>query len=157
MGSQEIKDQLIEHAETLYEEKEKEVGADKMRILERLLMLRTTDSLWVEHLTAMEHMRQGIGLHSVAQRDPLVAYKREGHNMFQNLMAAIQHDMAHIIYRAHIAKKGETPQGQSAPTPGEAQAGGDAKKRLKVKGKKVGRNDPCPCGSGKKYKHCCGR
>ncbi len=159
MGSQEIKDQLIEHAETLYEEKEKEVGAEKMRILERLLMLRTTDSLWVEHLTAMEHMRQGIGLHSVAQRDPLVAYKREGHNLFNDLLATIQHDMAHIIYRANIAKKGETPQGQAAPapTPIQAQAGGEAKKRLRVKGKKVGRNDPCPCGSGKKYKHCCGR
>ncbi len=161
MGSQEIKDQLIEHAETLYEEKEKEVGAEKMRILERLLMLRTTDSLWVEHLTAMEHMRQGIGLQATAQRDPLVAYKREGHNLFNDLLAAIQHDMAHIIYRANIAKKGETPPGQAAPAPtpiqAQAQAGGEAKKRLRVKGKKVGRNDPCPCGSGKKYKHCCGR
>ena len=161
MGSQEIKDQLIEHAETLYEEKEKEVGAEKMRILERLLMLRTTDSLWVEHLTAMEHMRQGIGLQATAQRDPLVAYKREGHNLFNDLLATIQHDMAHIIYRANIAKKGETPQGQAAPAPtpiqAQAQAGGEAKKRLRVKGKKVGRNDPCPCGSGKKYKHCCGR
>jgi len=163
MGSQEIKDQLLDHAESLYEEKEKDVGADNMRILERLLMLRVIDSLWVEHLTAMEHMRQGIGLQATAQRDPLVAYKREGHSMFQSLLAAIQHDMAHIIYRASIAKRGETPQRQPAqapaPTPiqAQAEAGGEAKKRLRVKGKKVGRNDPCPCGSGKKYKHCCGR
>jgi preprotein translocase subunit SecA len=161
MSAEEMKTQLIEQAETLYEEKEKEVGADNMRILERLLMLRIIDSLWVEHLTAMEHMRQGIGLHAVAQRDPLVAYKREGHNMFQTLLAAIQHDMVHTIYRASIAKKGETPQRQAAPTPmaaaAQAQTGGEPRKRLKVKGKKVGRNDPCPCGSGKKYKHCCGR
>ncbi len=159
MGAKEIKDQLIEHAETLYEQKEKDIGAEKMRILERLLMLRIIDSLWVEHLTAMEHMRQGIGLQATAQRDPLVAYKREGHSMFQNLLAAIQHDMAHIIYRAGIAKRGETPPGQAAPAPvaAQAQAGGEARKRLRVKGKKVGRNDPCPCGSGKKYKHCCGR
>jgi preprotein translocase subunit SecA len=165
MGAQEIKDQLIEQAEVIYEAKEKEVGADNMRILERLLMLRIIDSLWVEHLTAMEHMRQGIGLHAAAQRDPLVAYKREGHNMFQNLLAAIQHDMAHTIYRATITKKGGTPQRQAAPTStttpmaaaAQAQTGGEARKRLKVKGKKVGRNDPCPCGSGKKYKHCCGR
>jgi preprotein translocase subunit SecA len=158
MGSQEIKDQLTEHAESLYEQKEKDVGADNMRILERLLMLRIIDSLWVEHLTAMEHMRQGIGLQATAQRDPLVAYKREGHSMFQNLLAAIQHDMAHVIYRANIVKRGETPPGQAAPAPIQAQAGGDgSKKRLKVAGKKVGRNDPCPCGSGKKYKHCCGR
>ncbi|TES84130.1 MAG: preprotein translocase subunit SecA, partial [Dehalococcoidia bacterium] len=128
MSAGEIKDQLIEHAESLYEEKEKEVGDEKMRILERLLMLRTTDSLWVEHLTAMEHMRQGIGLQATAQRDPLVAYKREGHNLFNDLLATIQHDMAHIIYRANIAKKGETPQGQAAPAPtpiqAQAQAGG---------------------------------
>ena len=161
MAAQEIKDRLTDYAETLYEEREENIGADRMRILERLLMLRTMDSLWVEHLTAMEHMRQGIGLHAVAQRDPLVAYKKEGHEMFQNLLAAIQHDIAHIIYRANIAKKGETPQGQAAPAPtpiqAQAQAGGDARKHLKVAGKKVGRNDPCPCGSGKKYKHCCGR
>jgi preprotein translocase subunit SecA len=165
MSAGEIKDQLIEHAEDLYEEKEKDIGDEKMRLLERLLMLRIIDSLWVEHLTAMEHMRQGIGLQASAQRDPLVAYKREGHAMFQSLLAAIQHDMAHVIYRAGIAKRGETPPGQPAqapaPTPiqaqAQAQAGGEPRKRLKVKGKKVGRNDPCPCGSGKKYKHCCGR
>jgi preprotein translocase subunit SecA len=162
MGSQEIKDQLIDQAEALYEAKEKELGPEKMRMLERLLMLRIIDSHWLEHLTAMDDMRQGIGLHAVAQRDPLVAYKREGHDMFQSLLAAIQHDMAHIIYRASIAKRGETPPGQAAqapaPTPIQAQAGGgDGKKHLKVAGKKVGRNDPCPCGSGKKYKHCCGR
>jgi preprotein translocase subunit SecA len=126
-------------------------------------MLRIIDSLWVEHLTAMEHMRQGIGLQSVAQRDPLVAYKRQGHEFFQSLLAAIRHDMAHTIFRVSIAKRGETPPGQAAqaPTPmaaaAQAQTGGDGRKRLKVKGKKVGRNDPCPCGSGKKYKHCCGR
>ncbi|GAJ24628.1 unnamed protein product, partial [marine sediment metagenome] len=158
MSPKEIEEQLIELAETIYEEKEKELGAEKMRMLERLLMLRIIDSLWVEHLTEMEHMRQGIGLHAVAQRDPLVAYKREGHQLFQNLLAAIQHDMAHTIYRSGIAKRGETPQGQAAPTPAQVQAGGGdgTKKRLKVAGKKVGRNDPCPCGSGKKYKHCCG-
>jgi preprotein translocase subunit SecA len=165
MSAEEMKDQLIEQAETLYEAKEKEVGADNMRILERLLMLRIIDSLWVEHLTAMEHMRQGIGLQAAGQRDPLVAYKREGHNMFQSLLAAIQHDMVHTIYRANITKRSEPPPGQAtqtpAPTPmaaaAQAQTGSATRKRLKVKGKKVGRNDPCPCGSGKKYKHCCGR
>ncbi len=163
MSAGEIKDSLLDQAETLYEQKEKDVGAENMRIMERLLLLRIIDSLWVEHLTAMEHMRQGIGLQATAQRDPLVAYKREGHTMFQTLMAAIQHDIAHVIYRANITKKGETPQGQTAqpPTPvaaaAQAQTGGESRKRLKVKGKKVGRNDPCPCGSGKKYKHCCGR
>jgi preprotein translocase subunit SecA len=144
----EIEDKLIELTEALYEEKEKETGSENMRVLERLVMLRTIDSLWVKHLTDMENMREGIGLHAVAQRDPLVAYKTEGHNMFQDLLSAIQHDVAHTIYRVGIVKK-EAP--QKAPV----QAGASGKQ--KVGGKKVGRNDPCPCGSGKKYKHCCGR
>jgi preprotein translocase subunit SecA len=164
MGADEIKDKLIEQADRLYEQKERELGADMMRILERILMLQTIDRLWKEHLTVMDEMRQGIGLQAAGQQDPLVAYKRQGHDMFQSLLAAIQHDMVHLIYRASIAKKGETPPGRAAPTPvasqpqPQAQAqGGEGRKRLKVAGKKVGRNDPCPCGSGKKYKHCCGR
>ncbi len=149
-----IEDRLIELAEALYEGREKELGSDNMRMLERLVMLRTMDNLWVEHLTAMENMRQGIGLMAVAQRDPLVAYKREGHNLFQNLLSTIQHDVVHTIYHVGIVRK-EVP--QKAPmTPVQVGAGG-GKKKLKVGGKKVGRNDPCPCGSGKKYKHCCGR
>jgi len=149
-----IEDKLIEWAEALYEQREKELGSDNMRILERLVMLRTIDNLWVEHLTTMEHMRQGIGLQAAGQRDPLVAYKTEGHNLFQNLLSAIQHDVAHTIFRVGIAKR-EAP--QRPPAPVQAGGGGDSKKRLKVGGKKVGRNDPCPCGSGKKYKHCCGK
>jgi preprotein translocase subunit SecA len=86
---------------------------------------------------------------AVGQRDPLVAYKTQGHNQFQNLLAAIQHDVVHTIFHVGIAKA-EPPK---PPTP--APAGG--KQKPKVGGKKIGRNDPCPCGSGKKYKHCCGR
>jgi len=148
MKPKEIEDRLIELAEALYEQREKELGSDNMRVVERLVMLHTIDNLWVEHLTAMENMREGIGLVAVGQRDPLVAYKTEGHNQFQNLLSAIQHDVAHTIYHVSIAKQ-EAP--QKPPTP--AQAGG----KQKVGGKKIGRNDPCPCGSGKKYKHCCGR
>jgi len=160
MKPKEIEDRLIEWAETLYEQREKEQGSENMRVLERLVMLRTIDSLWVEHLSEMEHMRQGIGLQATAQRDPLVAYKREGHNLFQNLLATIQHEVAHTIYRVGIAKKESPEQAPSAmaQAAGHGEGGGGSKKqRLKVGGKKVGRNDPCPCGSGKKYKHCCGR
>jgi preprotein translocase subunit SecA len=152
MKPKEIEDRLIELAEALYEQREKELGSDNMRVVERLVMLRTIDSLWVEHLTAMENMREGIGLQAVGQRDPLVAYKTEGHNQFQNLLSAIQHDVAHTIYHVKIERR-EAPQKAQVPVP--AQAGGS--KKPKVGGKKVGRNDPCPCGSGKKYKHCCGR
>jgi preprotein translocase subunit SecA len=151
MKLSEIEERLIEWAETLYEEREKELGSENMRVVERLVMLRIIDTLWVEHLTAMENMRQGIGLQAVGQRDPLVAYKREGHNLFQNLLSAIQHDVVHSIYHVGIVKR-EVPQKPPAPV----QAGASGKKQ-KVGGKKIGRNDPCPCGSGKKYKHCCGR
>jgi len=155
MKPNEIEDRLIELAEALYEQREKEMGSENMRMVERLVMLRIMDSLWVEHLTAMEHMREGIGLHAVAQRDPLVAYKTEGHNQFQNLLAAIQHDVVHTIYHVKIERR-EAP----APSPMAkvaANRGGASQPRAKVGGKKIGRNDPCPCGSGKKYKHCCGR
>ncbi len=149
-----FEDKLIESAETLYEEREKELGSDNMRVMERLVMLRTIDNLWVEHLTMMEHMRQDTGLYAMGrQTDPLVVYKNEGYKQFQVLLDTIQHDVAHTVYHVGIVKREATQ-----PAPVAAQFGtGGKKQQLKVSGKKIGRNDPCPCGSGKKYKHCCGR
>jgi len=157
MKAGDIEERLIEQAETLYDERERELGSENMRVLERLVMLRIIDNLWVEHLTMMEDMRQGIGLMAAGQRDPLIAYKQEGHNQFQNLLSTIQHDVVHTIYRVSIVRK-EAP--KEAPSPMAQVVAGrtDEKKQLlKVAGKKIGRNDPCPCGSGKKYKKCCGR
>jgi preprotein translocase subunit SecA len=152
-----IIERLTELAEAFYEQREQELGADSMRALERLVMLRTIDSLWVEHLTAMEDVRQGIGLMAVGQRDPLVAYKRQGHNLFQNLLDSIQHDVVHTIYHVGIVRKEAPP----APSPmvrvAAGATGGIKKPAAKVAGHKVGRNDSCPCGSGKKYKKCCGK
>ena len=120
-------------------------------------MLRTMDTLWIEHLTMMDYIRQGIGLQAMAQRDPLVAYKRESHRMFQDLMAAIQHDVVHTIYHSGITLK-EAPQQVSSPMAQLAAVGaGGKKQQTRVSGKKVGRNDPCPCGSGKKFKKCHGK
>lgn len=145
-------DKLIELAQALYEQREKELGSDNMRVLERLVMLRTLDNLWVEHLTMMENMRQEVGPYAMGrQSDPLVIYKNEGYKQFQVLLSTIQHDVTHTIY--HFVKR-EAPQ----PAPVAAQVGtGGKKQRLNISGKKIGRNAPCPCGSGKKYKHCCGR
>jgi preprotein translocase subunit SecA len=153
---QQIGDKIIDMAEALYEQREQKIGAENMRILERLVMLRIIDSLWVEHLTMMEYMRQGIGLQAMAQRDPLVAYKREGHRLFQNLMSSIQHDVVRTVYHVTIQKR-EAPQPE--PTPMDQAAGRDSgkKQKLRAGSRKIGRNDPCPCGSGKKYKYCCGR
>jgi preprotein translocase subunit SecA len=146
MSWEEIEGQLLQQAETLYERREGELGSQNMRILERLVMLRAIDRLWIEHLTAMENMRQGIGLESVGQRNPLVSYKRLAHGMLEDLQTAIQHDIVHTIYNASIVKR--------TPPPRETVAAGVRSAKNK---KKIGRNDPCPCGSGKKYKHCCGR
>jgi preprotein translocase subunit SecA len=139
LNDKQITAKLTDYASELYNQREQELGPDNMRLAERLVMLRVIDRLWMEHLTAMEHLRQGIGLRAVGQEQPLIVYKREGHALFEALLASIQHDVAHSIYRVGITK--EAPQ----------------KKEAVMVGKKVGRNDPCPCGSGKKYKHCCGK
>ncbi len=149
-----IGDRLIEEAEALYQQREAEIGANDMRILERLIMLRTIDNLWREHLTEMESMRQQAGWQSLRQIRPVDAYKKEGYQQFQVLLATIRHDVVHTIYHVGIIKKDAR---QMAPAMVPAEAGGSRKKRLRVSGKKIGRNDPCPCGSGKKYKHCCGK
>ena len=149
MSAEQIKERLTEYATGLYERKEKDTGSGDMRLLERLVMLKTIDDLWKEHLTVMDHLRQQVGLHAMRQVDPLVIYKQEGHTMFQSLLAGITHDVAHTIFRVTIAKEG-------APTQSPMAQAAKRKEAVAV-GQKVGRNDPCPCGSGKKYKKCCGR
>ena len=151
MKPKEIEPRLIKEAEDLYEQREKELGAENIRVLERMVMLRTIDTLWVEHLTMMEHMREQAGWQTLRQMRAVDAYKNEGYKQFQLLLSTIQHDVAHTIYHVGIVK-------QEAPRPtAPVAAGGSKKQPLKVGGRKIGRNQPCPCGSGKKYKHCCGR
>ncbi|MEE8205224.1 MAG: preprotein translocase subunit SecA [Dehalococcoidales bacterium] len=158
MSSEEISQKLSRLAEDLYNQREQETGAANMRLLERLIMLRTIDSLWVEHLTMMEYMRLDAGWQTLRQVRAVDAYKNEGHKQFQILLSTIKHDVAHTIYRANIIRK-EAPAQMPSPMARAAAAatGGGQKQPLKVAGKKIGRNDPCPCGSGKKYKKCCGR
>jgi len=161
----EIEEKLIKLAEETYQKKETDVGEQAMRLMERIVMLRTLDNLWVEHLTRMDDMRQGIGLQAMAQRKPLDVYKQKGHELFTELMDTIKHDIAHTIYKVSIVKKeatrqapvmatkpAETPMSRAAQVPTST-----ANKPIQKHRKKVGRNDPCPCGSGKKFKKCCGR
>ena len=155
-----IEEHLLQFAGALYEEKESQAGSEEMRTLERLVMLRTIDSHWVQHLTSMENLRQGIGLHAFGQRDPLVMFKREGHEMFQGLLERIQHDIVHTVFRVGLvtqpgARRIQRP--QSTETAVSAVAGRQRQTEVSTAGSgKVGRNDPCPCGSGKKYKRCHG-
>ena len=139
-------------------QREKEMGPDKMRILERLVMLQIIDRLWIEHLTAMEHMRLQAGWASLQQMKSTDAYKSTGYQQFQTLLETIRHDVAHTIFRVSLVQR-DAQQPQSPMAKAGVGSQGDRKPRVPVAvaGKKVGRNDPCPCGSGKKYKHCCGK
>ena len=157
MKPRQIEDNLLELVETRYEEREKALGADNMRVLERLVMLRIIDSLWVEHLTLMENMRQQAQWQTLRQTRAVDAYKREGYKQFQTLLDTIQHDVAHTIYHAGIVKREASEQAPSAMARAAGRGGESRRAPVRAGGKKVGRNQPCPCGSGKKYKHCCGR
>ncbi|MBN1863122.1 MAG: preprotein translocase subunit SecA [Dehalococcoidales bacterium] len=159
----EVEAKLIEHSEALYEAREQEMGSENVRVMERLVLLRILDSLWIEHLTAMEDRRREAGWQSLRQVRSIDAYRSVGFEQFEELKTTYQHDVAHAIYHVTIKKKEappkqvETPMAQVSP----GKASGPKKPPPKVAdGKvvgKVGRNDPCPCGSGKKYKKCCGR
>ena len=165
LSKQEARSAVKTYARKLLEQREGEVGAETMRALERLVMLRSFDVHWIEHLTAMENLRQGIGLQGVAQLDPLVAYKRQGHVMFDELMDRIRQDVARMIFQVGVrpATNGASAGGAARPVgveqaPEQRQMAAAAGRRTKAAGRsnKIGRNDPCHCGSGKKYKKCCG-
>ncbi|MFC1918490.1 preprotein translocase subunit SecA [Chloroflexota bacterium] len=150
-----IEEKFVEQAEALYEQREQELDSGNMRMLERLVMLRTIDTLWVEHLTLMEQMRLEAGWQTLRQVRAVDAYKREGYKQFQILLDTIRHDVAHTIFHVGLTR-------QAVPNPmarvaTASRAADNRKQPVKASGRKVGRNDPCPCGSGKKYKHCCGR
>jgi len=152
MAPDEIEEELVTLAEQLYDEKEQGLGPELMRQLERAVMLRVVDNLWVRHLTDLDALREGIGLRAFGQQDPLVAFKREAHEMYGQLMGAIQHDIVHAIYRAQVVAAPQ-PRQMRAVHPSSSGEGDGARKPIRRE-KRPGRNDPCWCGSGKKYKHC---
>lgn len=146
----ETKEFLGEKTHTLYEARETEMGSETMRELEKAIMLRIIDSKWMDHIDAMDQLRNGISLRAYAQRDPLVEYKFEAYQAFQEMVYSIKEDVVRYILRVRVVEK---PEERKII---ENQGEDTVKKPVKV-GKKIGRNEPCPCGSGKKYKHCCGR
>ena len=127
---EDLRERLKAILEEYYRRKEEEIGYDNMRFLERMVMLRAMDRRWVEHLTHLENMRRSAGLYAYANLNPLIVYRKEAHDAFERLLYSVKKDVVYTIMR--MEKKKEAP-------------------------RKVGRNDPCPCGSGKKYKKCCGR
>ena len=159
-GRDEILDILDTHAETVYEVREQEIGEEQMRTVERLLLLRSIDTHWVQHLTAMENLRTGVGLQAYGQRDPLVVYRSEGHKMFADLQAGIEYEVIHTVFHAQLNQQPAQGAGRrpTATQDSPMKAVNDARRSSSPVGgtAKVGRNATCPCGSGKKYKRCHG-
>ena len=147
---------LCERADQVYKEKEELFGADNMREIERAILLRNVDKKWMEHIDAMDDLKGTVGLQSYAQRDPVTEYRFRGADMFDELVNDIRENTARMILC--ITKKAPDTQRVQIANPIMASASGEiAKKKITVvKSDKIGRNDPCPCGSGKKYKNCCG-
>jgi preprotein translocase subunit SecA len=152
---------LLEKARKTYFQKEKEWGPEITRDMERLIMLQTVDQRWREHLLAMDQLKEGIGLRGYAQQNPLIEYKREGLDMFQEMIDQIKGEIIQILYRIQVATREETEQLEEAQQQpmyfSHGDAGGGSKPQPAKRKAKIGRNQPCPCGSGKKYKRCCGR
>jgi len=143
---------LHERAVKVYNAKEAALGASVMRELERVVLLRTVDKKWMDHIDAMSEMRRGVGLNAYAQIDPLKEYKKLGFDMFESMIDEIKLEAGRLIFLARVNMRRE----QVAKVTGTS-GDGSVQQKPVVKKNKVGRNDPCPCGSGKKYKHCCGK
>lgn len=155
LSREELREELLAVATQAYDARETLFGADSMRELEKVVMLKVVDAKWMEHLDAMDMLREGIGLRAYGQRDPLIEYKIEAYDMFQQMIDHIQEDIVKYIYRVNIVSQPEDHLQNAQATHGE----GDQEKPVHqpvVNKEHIGRNDLCPCGSGKKYKRCCG-
>jgi preprotein translocase subunit SecA len=170
-----VKDELLEKVRDAYRKKEEQVGSDMMRYLERMIMLQVVDTQWKDHLLSMDHLKEGIGLRGYGQKDPLLEYKREGFDMFEAMQARIARDALTFLMKVQVAMEAERiPEGADPAERPLAPPGDGGRRRepafalgrnlrpspaatlAPAARAKVGRNDACPCGSGKKYKKCCG-
>ncbi len=166
-SSKEIIEKLQETAIQKYEEKEKDIGEEQLRELERVVMLKVVDQKWMDHIDAMDELKDGIGLRAYGQQDPVVKYRIEGMDMFDEMVLDIKHDVVKMLM--NLRRQEEVKREEAAKITGAAlqtikgldndqqQVKSEINKTVVNEGPKVGRNDPCPCGSGKKYKNCCGK
>ena len=163
MGSKELEEALLAKAHEKYDQKEAIIGAAPMRYHKRMLMLQIVDSHWKDHLLGMDHLKEGIGLRGYGQRDPLVEYKKESYGLFEDLMNRIEEDTLRFLFllqpvqEKKQAEQIERKRRRAEFLMSQQNNGGDgAQRQAKRDASKVGRNDPCPCGSGKKFKKCHG-
>jgi preprotein translocase subunit SecA len=162
-----LKEMMVQNAKDVYQKKEEEFGAPMLRYLEKVIMLQSIDFHWKDHLLAIDQLKEGIGLRGYGQKDPLIEYQKEAYQMFLEMLDRIKRDTVEKLFAVQIAKEKEAQEIKLerkqtfVMSRGEAAQGGDGKTEsgkgvtIRREGKKVGRNDPCPCGSGKKYKRCC--
>jgi len=161
----EIQEKLIKSLHDLYDQREKEMGPEIMRQLERLVMLDRIDDHWIDHLYDMDYLEEGVGLQAYGQKDPLLEFKREGHEMFSNMIQKIKEEVVEYMFKVRLVDESEQQQQRqqkaSVPAPRRRAVLSSepvmAEATVRRESDRVGRNDPCPCGSGKKYKKCCGR
>lgn len=158
LSRDELDEYLHKVAADNYAAREKAIGSELMRELENLVMLKVVDNHWMEHLDAMDLLREGVGLRAYGQKDPLVEYKFEAYDMFEAMIDAIQDDVVRYIYRVNVITQPKVEDHlESASTNNPTPEGEGRRQTAVAKGEEIGRNDPCPCGSGKKYKNCCGK
>jgi preprotein translocase subunit SecA len=160
-------EKLQEAARRGYEEQENRIGIEGMRYLERVIFLQMVDTYWKEHLLNMDHLKEGIGLRGYGQKNPLNEYKREGFEMFANMIETVKQQTLTALFRIKIAseedvdrealEKKKRQQAEMRLSRGGQDTTGSQQQPMKREGEKIGRNDPCPCGSGRKFKKCCGR
>ncbi len=149
-----IIDKLLERAMTFYKQKEERVGSEVLRELERVILLKVVDIKWMAHIDDMEELKRGISLRSYGQKNPVVEYRFEGFEMFDAMIESIREETIRLLFTIQVNPNSDAPKREQVMKP--AEAGSDAAVEPRKVKDKVGRNDPCPCGSGKKYKKCCG-
>ncbi|MDE6746105.1 MAG: SEC-C domain-containing protein, partial [Oscillospiraceae bacterium] len=155
-SKQDIIDKLVGRAMDFYKQKEEKIGSEVLRELERVILLKIVDIKWMAHIDDMEELKRGIGLRSYGQKNPVVEYRFEGFEMFDAMVESIREETIRLLFTIQLKPNEQAPKREQVMKPEDT--GGDgtvASSPRRVKGK-VGRNDPCPCGSGKKYKKCCG-
>ena len=159
LSREELDEYLHKVAEENYKQREEAIGSELMRELENLVMLKVVDNHWMEHLDAMDMLREGVGLRAYGQKDPLVEYKFEAYDMFEAMNEAIQDDVVRYIYHVNVITQPQVDDRlEKASTNNPNVDGADENQKLPAEnGEEIGRNEPCPCGSGKKYKNCCGK
>ncbi|APH18632.1 preprotein translocase subunit SecA [Clostridium botulinum] len=155
LSDEEIKEKLLEAVENIYIRKEKEIGEEQIREIERVILLRVVDTKWMDHIDDMDHLKQGIGLRAYRQQDPVQAYQFEGSEMFEEMIYNIKVDTVRYLFHVEVEK---APEREKVAKETSTNYDEDSVKKQPIKKEnRIGRNDICPCGSGKKYKNCCGR